>query len=546
MVAGQTRLWAGLAFLAGCQSVEPPGPGALGVELAALSPACEPNENGDHAFPTGSDRVVVRISGGAIGTPLTETFPSGSETTTGQIVVKGVPPGSGMTVEVVACKGSEATWEGSSSGVSATAHQKSFPRVFLTPVSKVACTGSAATAASAKDMQSGHAFGAVHADGAGAAVIGGLQSYDAQTRLGAATPAVDVYDASTGAFGAGTPLLEARAGAFSVVAKGAIVLAGGATSMALGKAGKPSIWAEPTDAPACAVALYDLVSGTTTCQVAETWPALPSVALSDTRLVAVGGVGAGSTGASSARVVEPGSGTSTEIALPGPSFGATVVPLQSNRVLVWGGAWDADKARVGVLLDLSSQSATPISAAGSGAPDIPIFAAGISLGQEAGVDSVLLAGGATITSAGQAGQMISTGRLALITLDAAGTATYTPIDPGADAPDFARAAASIVPLETGDLWWVGGTKSFFCQTETDCIPSTVPSFLPAGDGTLSFEAGLAQTVGGLGAGTTQLADGSWLVTAGVGTSTSGGAVGFSIGKRAELVRHSAAAAPLCK
>lgn len=555
---------AALSLIGGCAGEEVDAGGLAGATLhvAALGD-CASNENRDRQFPSGADRVVLELTGGAIpaGDPLVLTALASDATAAGEVVVPGVPPGEGMRLRVVACGGAATRWAGEVGGVDVVESQKTFPVVFLTPVGGIACTGNAESPAAARDPSEARAFAALVAGEDHAWVLGGAGSYSPQAVTATATATIDRYDRLTGEFTGAGGLKSPRAMALAVrQGDGRIKVYGGTTRVVIASTGKPALWATRDDAPSSASEIYDPSTGFSQVDEAQPLPALPALAATEAGVVlAVGGVEQGSVGnepdAVSKNVTRFGGDGPTSAVLPEAArIGATVVPL-GDRFLVWGGNADGDVAHAGVLVAASGPLASGVTALTvSGLGAVPVFAAGARLPDGAGGEvRVLVAGGGTIQAGGVFPRDIAApGRLQVVTVDVGGaTAVVTDIDiSGAGlGAAFQRSAAGLMAVDGGTFWLFGGYTAFvpleLCGVgRSDCLPSSTLRFavadLESAPQATAVGGPLDLSVGPLGAGAVALGDGAILVTAGVETITQA-----ALGKKAALVRFGAFERDLC-
>jgi len=546
------------AWGAGCDAGAPPLQSqGLRVLHAALG-TCVDNGNGDVAFPPGAERVVVRVTGGDNPAEGVVGSFTPNDASKGSVVLAGVTPGENLTVDVVACAGAQATWAGQTGGVTVRASEKSFPTVFLTPLGKTACLGS--SHGGLVTMDRGRAFAASARVGRSVYVLGGLDKYS--NRKATATATVSVFDAPTAEFvdAGDASLLEPRALAFAdVTASGDIRVIGGAKGLVLNVSGRPPVWVRPDQAPACAVEVFDVQTRTGSCEIeGATLPAAPSVVkLGADDYVAVGGVTVApgdADGWADSQLRHIHDGVVDSVALSAPTFGAAVVPLDGDRVLIWGGRFGGDVGSAAQVYTVSGGGVMGLET--TGLDEMPLYGAAQLLEQQGDVFYVAAAGGTAIKSirggTPSFSKSASQGQLDLIKLDlAAGTAEVTPLDLGGKEDLFARAMASMERLSGGDLWWFGGFTSFVhddvCpDAPGECLQASMVRARVEGVGTDSptvtlVNASAELTQGPFGATPASLGDGAWLVTAGfyaVGTADP-----FDLG--ADLIRYEAPAAGLC-
>ena len=522
-----------------------PAPGGLELRMAEIG-TCKGTENGDRKFPTGSDRVVLELSGGDLAEPWVGVAAKDAATAAAEVVLSQVPPGTGMTLKVVACSGASTAWAGETHGVDVIAHAKTFPPVFLTPTGAMSCTGTPSSA---------RVFAALAADDERAWLLGGFSSYSV-TEGAVATDSVDRYVRIDGAFASAGTLKAKRGFAQAqVLADGRVRVFGGAAKVRVAQAGKPALYASAADAPASASEIFDPAKGTSEVEEAVKLPALPSVAVAGEVGIAVGGVESGLTAGSEqyskvvARFTPNGSDRAE---LPGAArFGATVVPLDERVALVWGGNVDALPANVGLLVETSGALDGAITElAVTGAAAVPLFASGALVGKDAaGRFQVLVAGGNVINAGPAFPRDVAAARLDLVVVDvAAGTAAVTAVALDALAPDFTRAAGSLYGLGGGEFLWFGGYTAFqsnpICSGSNDCLQTGVLRFKVTGltgtPGAVGLDPELELSVGPLGARAVPLGDGSWLMTGGVETITQ-----TTLDDAAALVRYSGFDRDLC-
>ncbi len=538
---------------------EPRGAEGLSVTTAALAP-CVDNENGNRTFPSGADRVVTRITGGEIPAdqPIVTSF-SQEQGASGSVVITNVPPGQGMRLEVVGCQGAEVVWAGRSEGLSVTAHMKSFPDVFLTPVGEMACVGRATTPEAQRRSSVARAFAAESPTADGALLLGGFTQFDPQTKAAPATATVERYDLEDSAFTVAGDLTGPRGGALArPLANGSVLVAGGTKALAVALAPNgalqrayPMIWSLPADRPDCGFEAFDPETGTASCLSTAVLPALPTMAAYGVEgVVAVGGVVADPAdprGVPTTQVTTRSGAAEATFDMAHARFGATVVALGADRALVFGGNADGDPAHAAELLDLSAGTASALDV--SGLTAIPVLAAGTYLGTDAsGRHRVLVAGGGDVrTTFPQYVGTVATPRLDLLTVDTtAGTVGVSPVDAGGDAALFQRAAARLQPLPSGGLWLLGGITSFtkteaICGDAPDCLPADTLTFTVDEAGTFTAVRDLDLSVGPMGSTPVGLTDGSWLVAGGFTTVSAAAA----LDRGANLVRFAPLAPELC-
>lgn len=523
--------------------------------ITAAVGTCAPNENRDRQFPSGSDRIVLELTGGDIpaGEPLVAVAPKESETVNGEVVITGVPPGEGMTMRVVACAGAEAVWAGQTGGVAVAANTKSFPPVFLTPVAGFACTGTVGGGDGA--LSEPRAFAALASDGETAWAIGGFSAYTLASGA-TATGTIDRYDRLKSEVVPAGGLVGPRAMALAQrLADGRIKVIGGVRSATFGEAGRPAIYATAADAAASASEIYDPATGLSAVDEATPLPALPALAeLDDGAVLAVGGVEAGGVGnadAYSANVTRFSASGAESGTLPGAGrYGATVVGISGETALIWGGNVDGDVANVGVLVDTGGPLAGAFTVLdATGVTEVPTFAAGARLDGAAGVVRVLIAGGSAVAPGPQFARDVAAPRLQVVTVDiAAATASVASVELGPLADAFSRAAGSLARLAGGEMAWFGGYTAFtsdpICGAAPDCIQTASVRFLVDGDddapAAVERSPRLDLSVGPLGAMAVPLGDGSWLMTGGLATVT-----GSSLDARPALLRYDAFESDLC-
>jgi hypothetical protein len=569
-----SALCVGLAF-SGCADEAPAPQGGLRIIQAAVG-TCSGTANGnrDLVFPVGSDRVVVEVTAPHIPEPIRSSF-TAADVNKGAVVVQHIPPGEDISLHVVGCAGAAANWAGEAHGISVTKSEKSFPDVFLTPVGQLACPGSSDSAQAS--LPSPRAFASMATIDDQVWVLGGFGTYEFSKTLATATTAVAVYDRLGSDFAdGGVQLDEARGWALGDAIGGSEVrLIGGATHLRIReKGGPPPVWVRPADAPACGVARFDTATGTSACESGGPAPALPSVVKvsgSPRLYVAVGGVvpvPAGQTPPFGAPTPNAALGQASQDVwiirdagvsktVIDPRFGATVVPLTGEQVLVWGGNVDGDAINTGYVLDTTAGTVTRLTGTIGG--PVPLFASGAYLGVDgAGLHQVLIVGGGDITQTGFP-LAVQSARLLLVKVDVAGAHfELTPLDPGDNAATFTRAAASLVDLGNGDLWWFGGYTNFaenktVCPNSTGaCLQTTMTRFsVDAAAGTvtvktptldLGFGSAADGFYGALGASVAPLGDESWLITGGL----------YAVGRdealdpAAALVRYWTPSSALCQ
>ncbi|MFT7580777.1 MAG: hypothetical protein ACI9MR_002450 [Myxococcota bacterium] len=528
----------------------------LTLMTAALSP-CKPNENADRQFPSGADRIVVELTGGNIPTdaPLSATALQTESTSSGEIVLPGIPTGTGMRLQVVACQGSATVWAGETRGVDVFENTKSFPPVFLTPTGQLACVGNGASTSGATTTSEPRAFAAVTADSETAHIIGGFSSFAPPTATATATATIDRYTRLTSEFAGAGGLLSPRGMALAQrLSNGTIRVVGGTTRIQLGKPGSPAILVRAGDAPMIGSEIYDPAAGTSMTEESTALPALPALlAMSGDVALAVGGVIAGATGNSdtfSSDVTRFSAGDVSSGPLGGQRYGATMVALDATHALVWGGNVDADPTKNGLVIDVAAPIATAVSplAVSGDNLDVPVFASAVRLPDaNDGLKRVLIAGGAVIQNGPTFPPTVAAHRLQMVAVDLdAGTATVTNIDATGLEASFTRAAATIWAVGDDEYVYVGGytafTQNALCASTNDCLQPDLVRFSLANGAAVELAPRLetAERNGLLGASPVALSDGSYLLTAGIETVRSN-----TIPNTAALVRYHGFERDLC-
>ena len=204
---------------------EPGGPG-IGLQFAALQAgSCTTTSNGAKKLPddvatlalalrTGEGESIVRVTGSDLAAVRAK----------GQWLVK-LKATDRLDIEVFGCdKTKQVTWYGRSNDHHIDKDKDTPARVFLTPVGKVACTGSQGTAGTlqaGRSLMGGTAL--LRAEDAGAdnkttlvspggdaLVVGGIREWSATKAVGAGATATDIYDHRLGGFRKGPDLLVPR------------------------------------------------------------------------------------------------------------------------------------------------------------------------------------------------------------------------------------------------------------------------------------------------------------------------------------------------
>ncbi len=504
-------------------------------------------ENDDGVFPSDSDRVVIRVTGGAIESaePVVAILVAADLNAAGAGVVDDIPEGAGMTVEVVACDGASPAWAGVTHGVDVTAAHETNVDVFLTPTDTLACVGTT----SVKTLDDGHAFGAAWSDGETAFIAGGFDNFaSSQLRLDA-TNSVETYVRRDSRFSSSVALSGARAMAITQpLAGGGARIVGGTTQLLLQSGGLP-VDVGAAAAPASAYDLYDPAAGTSE-GVGDSLAALPAGAvLGDGSVVLAGGMSESGEPVPVGWLVPPpdddDAGVDT-FALPEARFGATVIAAgDASAALVWGGLTSHTPDAAALWVDTSGDAATVTTLTGTASSGLSVFASGVWLGQDdSDRDVFLVVGGTDMNDSVGYTLVASTSRLERITVDAdAGTFTSESLGGG----DLTwQRALSAVHLVGGDLWVVGGLAAFSghdaCDGAAPCFPVTLPLVPIDADGAAGGD-GLGETLplGALGAVPVGLGDGSWLVAGGL----AGIGSGDEIERDAVLVRFGSTTDSLC-
>ena len=535
------------APIAACDGGADDAKGGLQITTAALVHADCSMENDDGVFPSDADRVVIRVTGGAIeaAEPVVASLMAGDLNAAGAGVVDEIPAGSGMTVEVVACEGSTPSWAGITHGVEVTAARETNVDVFLTPTDEVACVGTT----SVKTLVHGHAFAAAWGDGEAAFVAGGFSDYSSgQLRLDA-TDEVESYVRSDSRFIAGTALSSPRAMALTQpLPDGRARLVGGTTRLLLQSGGRPlDVGADA--APATAFEVYDPAKGTSE-GVGAALAALPAAAaLGDGSVIAAGGMSVSGEPVPVAWRLPADGADATAIealTLPEPRFGATVIAAgPASAALIWGGLATYDAAAVALWVDASGDTASVTPLTGTAETGISVFASGAWLGvNDADRHVFVVVGGTDLDDAVGYTLVASTPRLERITIDA-DAGTFTSESLGDTDLRWQRALPALEAV--GDaLWTVGGVAAFSghdaCDGAAPCFPGTLPLVALGVDGGVGVDTlGQDLPLGALGAVPVGLGDGSWLIVGGL----SGIASGDEVERDAVLIRFGATTESLC-
>ncbi|MDP6943853.1 MAG: hypothetical protein QF464_06845 [Myxococcota bacterium] len=547
------------------------------MRTAALGSCSLPN--GDANFPANSQKVVLRVSGGELEAPLVQAFDRLD--VEGQARVDEIPPGEGMTVDVVACaEDGAATWAGVS-GVFDILEigAETVVDIFLTPQNQFARTGRCPDSATDQSHPaSGHAYGAITVDGDSAWILGGFGQMSGKSLQ--ASDAVEAYDRNTSRFASAGALSEPRAMALvQPVGDGLVRLVGGVAEVTAAEYKLPSLAA--TAGPANGIEYYDVTTGQPAGTVDQDFPALPSVVgLADGRAVVVGGAEDLSDPdapvySKDAWVVPAGQPTATEIAqrrldLGLARYGATVVPA-GDGVLVWGGAVEREDSLeappIAQWIDADTDSVTVLDVAAGVANTM--FGAGQHIDTVSDVHRFVVLGGARIDFDAEPPYNLAVNGAhgVLVTVDAqtgsVDVADLTSLWPS-QAGQLQRAGASIYALTDDSFWFVGGYQSFTasdpgpCGEAGVCMPPQTLGlqFTLNESGTLDASAEVSHSLpaqdgwntGPFGAMAAQQFDGSWLVIPGFSTESVKEAASTSAAPTGQgaLIRFEVAAAELCE
>lgn len=541
-------------LLSACAEGTAGEPGGLQLTTAALAHEGCALDNGDGVFPIGPDgeavdRVVVEISGGEIpaAEPVVAALVAGDLNAAGAGVVDGIPEGADMTVDVVGCDEGEAVWSGTTRGVDVEAGRETNVDVFLTMKDAVGCVGVGGVAT----LDDPHAFGAAWGDGERVWIGGGFDAWTAVDLTLHATAGVHRYSRVKSSFvELGTALSSPRAMALvQPLEGGAVRLVGGTTALTL--AGSPPLAVGAAAQPSAAVELYDPAG--MGAGIGDAIAALPAVvALADGSALAAGGASAAGAPVALGWRVPPGEITAADIetfALAEARYGATLLASgEEPAALLWGGLAAYDPDAVAAWVDVSGAIAAVTPLAGQAETGVPVFAAGAWLGSSADGHPVFaIVGGSEIEADGYT-LVPAAPRLERVTVDV-GAGTFTAESLGGSDTAWQRALPTLVRLDSGALWVLGGFTSFsnheVCDGAAPCFPGGMPRIALEPSGALaSAGVELDLPVGGFGAVPARTGDGSWLVVGGL-AGLSGTGVGDVLERDAALVRFDIARADLC-
>lgn len=512
--------------------------------------------NGDNRFPADANKLVLRLTGGNIpgDEPVVKAV---SRLAAGGVVqLDEIEPGAGVTLDVVACDGTDPVWSGLTRGIEIPEPGESVEAdVYLTRLDSVTRVG---RCPSGTELDTGHAFAStLRADEETAWVFGGFDSSSGTSF--SATDAVESYDRVSSEFSSAGALAEVRGLALAQgMTDGRVRVIGGATGLTLAISG-PLVY--PTGAPANGVEFYDPASRSSAGGVALTLPAMPAVVgFADGTALAVGGADGASGGTAAAWVLPADmdeASDATEIALDEPLFGATVVPVDAvSGALVFGGRTGSVDGDIALWIDIGDGTTTQLT--GDSQQGWPTYASGGYLGESGGQHHFLVLGGTDVNAGGTLSftNRTVTPRMERVSVDlGAGTMTSTQVSLGTDGPVIQRAMGSLVEVGDGTWWLVGGFASFgknedVCGADVDvCIPSSLPRFAVGLQGApvlalVAPEVGLDSAdlggdLGAFGAGALALGDGSWLVLSGFDRT------GVSADTDAGMARFEVDAAELC-
>lgn len=128
---------------AGCSSDESAEEsGGWEVLVAAQSAeGCTSTNNKSRDFPEGVERFEVVVTTG--GETFKKRILPSDLSSSGEVLVTGVPTGDSLQVDLYGCTGNNVTWSGRAPTVNVAASQKTSPRFFFTKKNTFNCTGSA-------------------------------------------------------------------------------------------------------------------------------------------------------------------------------------------------------------------------------------------------------------------------------------------------------------------------------------------------------------------------------------------------------------------
>ncbi|MBT9558391.1 MAG: hypothetical protein IV100_20320 [Myxococcales bacterium] len=455
-----------------------------GLELlfAPLSAdGCQPPVSGAGQFPAGVESMFVRISGYPNGPPFGASIKP-ENLDKGKVLVGGVPPGDGLSLEIFACEGGAATWTAKVAQFSVIPNAKVSPTLYLTRRDAMSCTGagSAPGADLATELERPRAFPALGITAEGRAlIVGGFDRYAVK----ADGPEVDAtsesapileYFPSRGLFYTWpTGLASPRGGAHLVP------LEGGARFLVLGGAPKATLETDPPlEIAPDSVPAVEVVDATNRTVSASSLglgvTPLAGVAWNATGTAIVVTGGRQSSGFPSNRIQHttgtPQSlvdGTVTIVedkTLGTPRMGHSATWLPGDRVAIIGGNTNVDAGQFIELLSPSFE-ATPVATTGLPSDFESFGLHSTALVRSNGdVHVLIVAGGAGLTQAADdavpewRAPFQGPARLFAVTLDAAAaTATVQSLDAGIATPSrLRRLFSSLTPTQDGRLVFAGG------------------------------------------------------------------------------------------
>lgn len=529
MVRLQISCWTlgALLGLGGCAAQSAPTAQTAGLALtfAALTSAqCAVSANGSGSVPKEVERLTVQWTAdnaAAAGTTLSgrDTIARDSVDGTGTWTLLALPVTKKINIEVYGCdKNGKVIYGGRTNDLTIGDQKETTARVFMTPMGKLACTGSGGSnVMTAPRSLSG---GAVLPRG-DVVIVGGVGAWSSKKVIGTATGAVDIYDYKLGQFRKGPNLQAPRISPHvHAISDTQVLVVGGLTQIDYIStlAAQPSPLLAPdayndTTVPKLKAEVIDVADGSVKASTAEVVVgALPqsSSIHRNNDILFVGGVDTtGAPVAAATRVgglqdiAGGGKGTKVDVTLSAARARPTLLAFADDSVVVWGGTKNATD--MGEIVPPDDTKSKPLVVSGDTIIGQPGFTAvgsiAVVIGSSGDTLTFLVAGGALYSTA-----FADNTPSYVVTVDKKNfTAVCKPIalSQGTLRVGFGAAA---VKLPTGQVAIAGGVLALkglpdICKNETECILDTfvileIPSdfngatvtFTVAGSGKLGTDA----------------------------------------------------------
>ncbi len=494
-LAISTWIVCALLGLSACATqTAPAGPTTgLALTFAALTSAqCSASANGSGNVPKDVERLTVQWTAdnaAAPGSTLSGRATIARESVDGTNTwnVLALPVTKKMNIEVYGCdKTGKVIYGGRTNDLAVEDQKETTARVFMTPMGKLACTGSGGSATmTAPRSLSG---GAVLPRG-DVVIVGGLGAWSSKKVIGTATGAVDIYDYRLGQFRKGPNLQAPRiAPHVHAISETQVLVVGGLTQIDYIStlAAQPSPLLAPdayndTTVPKLKAEVIDVSDNSVKASAAEVVVgALPqsSSIHRNNDILFVGGVDtSGAPVAAATRVgglqdiAGGGKGTKVDVTLSAARARPALLAFADDSVVVWGGSKNATD--MGEIIGPDGTKGTPLVVSGDTIIGHPGFTAvgsiAVVIGGSGDTLSFLVGGGALYSTAfadNTPSYVVTVDKVQL-------TAVCKPIalSQGTLRVGFGAAA---VKLPTGQVAIAGGVLALkalpdICKNETECI-----------------------------------------------------------------------------